>query len=60
MTVNELKSATRAAGLKYLEHAYFGGADRLNRALGRLVTPSLANNMIIVAAQKVPGQQLAV
>jgi SAM-dependent methyltransferase len=59
MTVTELKSATRAAGLKYLEHAYFGGADRLNRALGRVVTPPFANNMIIVAAQKVPAQQPA-
>lgn len=52
MTVEEIRSATEAAGLIYLEHAYFGGADPLNRFLGTLLPARFANNMIIMAAQK--------
>jgi SAM-dependent methyltransferase len=52
MTVDELRSAAAAAGLVCLEHAYFGGADRLNRLLGWYLPARLANNMIIMAARK--------
>jgi 2-polyprenyl-3-methyl-5-hydroxy-6-metoxy-1,4-benzoquinol methylase len=52
MIVEEIRSALETAGLTYLEHAYFGGADRLNRLLGLLLPPRFANNMIIVAARK--------
>lgn len=55
MTLDELRAMVGAAGLTYLEHAYFGGADRLNRLLGRCVSPRFASNMIIVAVQR--GQQ---
>jgi SAM-dependent methyltransferase len=52
MTVGEIKSALAAADLSYLEHAYFGGADRLNRLLRRCLSQRFANNMIIVVARK--------
>ncbi len=52
MTVGEIKSALATADLAYLEHAYFGGADRLNRLLGRCLSQRFANNMIIVVARK--------
>lgn len=52
MTAEEIQGAIAAAGLVYLEHAYFGGADRLNRLLGRCLPPRFASNMIIVAASK--------
>ncbi|HTT02842.1 MAG TPA: class I SAM-dependent methyltransferase [Steroidobacteraceae bacterium] len=52
MTVDELRSALRAAGLSYLEHAYFGRADRINRSLSHVVPPRYASNMIIMAARR--------
>ena len=52
MTADELRAAVAAAGLVHLEHAYFGGADRLNRLLGRCLPPRFATNMIIMAARK--------
>jgi predicted TPR repeat methyltransferase len=54
MTAQELQAAVSAAGLTYLEHSYFGAADRLNRLLGQIVEPRLASNMIIVAARREP------
>jgi len=55
MTVTEIKAAVAAAGLTYLEHAYFGRADRLNRVLGHLVRPRWSSNMIIMAARRDAG-----
>jgi len=52
MTAEELKAAVSAAGLTYLEHTYFGGADRLNRWLGRALAPKYSNNMILMAARR--------
>jgi 2-polyprenyl-3-methyl-5-hydroxy-6-metoxy-1,4-benzoquinol methylase len=52
MTAEELAAATRAAGLTFLEHAYFGGADRLNGFLGAFLPQRYASNMIIVAARR--------
>jgi SAM-dependent methyltransferase len=52
MTVAEIKRALAAADLTYLEHAYFGGADRLNRLLRVCLPQRFANNMIIVVARK--------
>jgi len=52
MTAEELQAAVATAGLVYLEHAYFGGADRLNRLLGRCLPPRFASNMIIMAASR--------
>jgi 2-polyprenyl-3-methyl-5-hydroxy-6-metoxy-1,4-benzoquinol methylase len=55
MTAEEIQTAVATAGLVYLEHAYFGGADRLNRLLGRCLPPRFATNMIIMAASKPAG-----
>ena len=55
MILEEIRSAVEAAGLTYLEHTYFGGADRLNRFLGMALPSRFANNMIIVAARKGTG-----
>jgi SAM-dependent methyltransferase len=57
MTVDEIKRDLAGAGLEYLEHAYFGGADRLNRLLSHFVPPRVASNMIIVAARRIPSSQ---
>ena len=54
MTVTQIQAALAAAGLTYLEHAYFGRADRLNRLLGHFLPPRVASNMIIVAARRDP------
>jgi ubiquinone/menaquinone biosynthesis C-methylase UbiE len=51
MTVDEIKRDLAGAGLEYLEHAYFGGADRVNRLLSSFLPPRLTSNMIIVAAR---------
>jgi hypothetical protein len=51
MTVDEIKRDLTGAGLEYLEHAYFGGADRVNRLLSSFLPPRLTSNMIIVAAR---------
>jgi len=56
MTAEELKAAVRTAGFTFLEHAYFGQADRINRVLSRVVAPRFASNMIIVAARRAPDQ----
>jgi predicted TPR repeat methyltransferase len=52
MTIEAIQGDLANAGLHYLEHAYFGGADRLNRLLGWFLPPRAANNMIIVAARR--------
>jgi 2-polyprenyl-3-methyl-5-hydroxy-6-metoxy-1,4-benzoquinol methylase len=52
MTAEEIRAAVATAGLVYLEHAYFGGADRLNRLLGQCLPQRFATNMIIMAARK--------
>jgi hypothetical protein len=52
VSLREIRSLTEQAGLRYLGHAYFGGADRLNQILKRVFSEPLTNNMIIVAAQK--------
>ncbi len=55
MTIEALRRDLADAGLRYLEHAYFGGADRLNRLLRGFLPPRAASNMIIVAARREPG-----
>lgn len=52
MTVPELRAALAAAGLEYLEHEYFGRADRINRALRRVLPARHASNMILVVARR--------
>lgn len=52
MSVAELRSAVQAAGLNFIEYAYFGQADRINRVLGGFLAPRWASNMIIVAARR--------
>jgi 2-polyprenyl-3-methyl-5-hydroxy-6-metoxy-1,4-benzoquinol methylase len=52
MTVGDIQSDLRSAGLTYLEHAYFARADRINRLLGSFLPQRLASNMIIVAARR--------
>jgi 2-polyprenyl-3-methyl-5-hydroxy-6-metoxy-1,4-benzoquinol methylase len=52
MTVAQIKSALAETGFEYLEHAYFGGADRLNRVLNRFLPVRRTSNMIIIAARK--------
>jgi 2-polyprenyl-3-methyl-5-hydroxy-6-metoxy-1,4-benzoquinol methylase len=51
MTVDEIKRNLAGAELEYLEHAYFGSADRLNRFLSHFLSPRMASNMIIVVAR---------
>lgn len=52
MTVDTIKSALQEAGLEFLESAYFGKADRVNRLLGQVLPERFSSNMIIVAARK--------
>jgi len=52
MRIKDIRVALGSAGLTYLEHAYFGRADRLNRFLGHFLPPRLSSNMIIVAARR--------
>lgn len=52
LTVEQLRAALEAAHLSYLEHGYFGRADRLNRVLGAVVAPRYSSNMIIMAARR--------
>ena len=52
MDVKDIKAALNAVGLTYLEHAYFGSADRLNRFLGHFLPPRLSSNMIIIVARR--------
>jgi 2-polyprenyl-3-methyl-5-hydroxy-6-metoxy-1,4-benzoquinol methylase len=54
MTPDELKAAANAAGLTYLEHAYFGRADRINSVLSGVFAPRFSSNMIIMAARRAP------
>lgn len=51
MTIAQIRSLLPGAGFEYLEHAYFGGADRLNRALATVLPARTSSNMIIVAAR---------
>jgi SAM-dependent methyltransferase len=52
MTAEEIHADLVASGLVYLEHAYFAGADRLNRTLSHFLAPQFTSNMIIVAARR--------
>jgi SAM-dependent methyltransferase len=56
MRVRDIKMALSDTGLAYVEHAYFGSADGLNRFLGLFLPPRLSSNMIIVAARWEPIQ----
>ena len=52
MTAAEIQTDLKTAGLTYVEHAYFGGADRLNRLFGLFLPQPRCSNMIIVVARK--------
>lgn len=51
LTEEGIRDRLQAAGLRCVEHSYFGGADPLNRLLARVVSPRRASNMHIVAAR---------
>jgi 2-polyprenyl-6-hydroxyphenyl methylase/3-demethylubiquinone-9 3-methyltransferase len=52
LTVDRIRADLRETGFTYLDHAYFGKADRLNRVLGLALPERFASNMIIVAARR--------
>jgi SAM-dependent methyltransferase len=52
ITVDDIPALLTAAGLTYLEHTYFGRADRLNQFLCHFLPARVSSNMIIVAARK--------
>ena len=52
-TPASLRADLAATGFETLATEYFARADRVNRALGRLLPPVLASNMIIAAARRV-------
>ena len=51
-TPERLGGDLRRAGFAVLDHAYFARADRINRALGRVLPARLASNMVIIAARR--------
>ena len=51
-TPERLGHDLRQAGFSVLGHAYFARADRVNRALGRVLPARLARNMVIIAARR--------
>ena len=51
MTVAQIRGHLADTGFEYIEHAYFGGADRLNRMLAQVLPARATSNMIIVAAR---------
>jgi hypothetical protein len=52
VTVQELQSHLPAAHLEYVEHAFFGGADWMNRFLALLAPTSRTSNMILMVARR--------
>lgn len=52
MNIEEIKLDLRDVGLDYVEHIYFGRADRLNRVLSVLMPERFASNMIVVVAKR--------
>jgi 2-polyprenyl-3-methyl-5-hydroxy-6-metoxy-1,4-benzoquinol methylase len=54
MSVPEIKSEVEAAGLKYVDHAFFARSDRINRVLGSMLPQRFSSNMIIVVASSQP------
>ncbi len=52
MTVEALQADLSGAGFSYLQHTYFGKADRINRTLGIVASDRYASNMIVVAARR--------
>lgn len=50
VTLADLEQYLEVGGFTPVEFSYFGGADRLNRYLASLLSPSRANNMILIAA----------
>ena len=52
MTIEEIQADLRVSGLTYIEHTYFGRADRTNQVLSKFLGPKLSSNMILVVARK--------
>jgi len=53
MTIEDIQRDLHASGLVYIEHAYFGRSDRINRLLSIFVAPKFSSNMLLVVAQKI-------
>jgi ubiquinone/menaquinone biosynthesis C-methylase UbiE len=51
VTLADLEQYLEVGGFTPVEFSYFGGADRFNRFLAPLLSPSRANNMILIAAR---------
>jgi hypothetical protein len=52
MNIQEIQADLRAVGLEYVEHRYFGSADRINSVLGAVLPKRFASNMIVVVARR--------
>ena len=52
MNIQEIQADLRTVGLEYVEHRYFGGADRMNSVLGAVLPKRFASNMIVVVARR--------
>lgn len=52
MTIEDICKDLLTAELSYVEHTYFGRADRLNQVLSIFLAPKFSSNMILVVARK--------
>ena len=52
VTVTEIESCLRDAGLTPIEHGYCGGADLLNKILSLFLPVRMASNMIVLVARR--------
>jgi SAM-dependent methyltransferase len=52
MTIEDIRKDLEVSGLTYIEHAYFGRSDRLNRLLSVFSAPQYSSNMLVVVARK--------
>jgi 2-polyprenyl-3-methyl-5-hydroxy-6-metoxy-1,4-benzoquinol methylase len=49
----EIHSVLKRTNMRYVEHTYFDGKDRLNRALSLVVSDRKTCNLILVVAQRI-------
>lgn len=49
---DDVRRLLAGAGLDYVDHAYFGGQDRLNRVIGSVLPAKFSTNMILIVAQR--------
>ena len=52
MTIEDIRRDMALSGLSYVEHTYFGRADRVNSLLATFLSPKFSSNMILVVARR--------